>query len=218
MRGGCVPHSSSRAAGAAEDFADLGFPGDVGVGQKIVHAELGAAELEAAQEGGHFAAVVLADGWGVDLEAGVGFHVLEGDGTGEGEVGFGAVEDLDDDELVAGVAEVLEGQEEAVGIVEEVGDEDDQAAAGDFVGQVMEGIGDVGFAGGFDLFEFFEDLVEVAGAAALGDFQGDVPVEDGEADEILLVGSMKAREAARTAAYSNLETWPVSKEFLIFDF
>ena len=166
----------------------MGVPGDVGEGQEVVDAELAAAGFDLVEEGGEFAAVVFADELGVDLEAGAVFHVFEGDGAVVAEVGFGAVEDLQDDHLVAGVLEVLQGEEEVVGIVEEVGDEDDQAAAGDFVGEVMEGIGDVGGFGGGELFEAFEDLIEVAGAVALGDVEADVGVEGGEADEILLAG------------------------------
>ena len=51
-------------------------------------------------------------------------------GRCRGEVDFGAIEDLQDDDLVAGVFEVLQGEEDFVRVVEQVGDEDDQAAAG----------------------------------------------------------------------------------------
>ncbi len=101
-----------------EDFADLDVPGDVGEGEEVVDTELAAAGFDLVEEGVEFAAVVFTDELGVDLEAGAVFHVFEGDGAVLGQIHFGAVEHLENDHLMPGVAEVLESENNFFGVVE----------------------------------------------------------------------------------------------------
>lgn len=77
---------------------------------------------------------------GVDgVEAGV-FHGVEAGPGAEGEVELVAVVDLEDDHLVAGVAEVGEASHQGGDVVEAVADEDDEPAAVELGREVVEDV------------------------------------------------------------------------------
>src|SRR4051812_17942575 len=82
--------------------------------------------------------VGLAEGAGVDELLGIVFEALEEGHALEGEGQLVLVEDVEDDHVVALVAEVLEALQDDVGLVEEVGDQDDQPAALDALGQGVQ--------------------------------------------------------------------------------
>ena len=102
------------------------------------------------------------------------------------------------------MAEVVEGAVDGVGVVVEVADEDDEAAAFEAVGQAVEGGAEVGFAAGLDGFELFHHLVEVARGAAGGHVEADVGVEGGEADGVLLAGHEVGQDGGQVGAVLEL--------------
>ena len=69
------------------------------------------------------------------------FEVVEASLVAEGEVALAGVEQVEDDHFVPQVAEVAQSFEDLVGRVEQVGEHDDEAAAADALGEVVEGRG-----------------------------------------------------------------------------
>ena len=113
-----------------------------------------AAAIEEILNGG---LVAGADVFGGGDDAFAAFKVFEGADFAEGEVEFGTVEDLVDDHVMAAAAEMGEGGLEFVAIVEEIAEDDDDAAAFGLFGKTMKGRGHVGFGGGLVLGELSAD-------------------------------------------------------------
>ena len=65
---------------------------------------------------------------------------------------------MKDDDIVALEAKLAQALEDRLGLVEQVGHQDDQATALDLAGDVFENFADVGFAGRAALFQSVEDL------------------------------------------------------------
>ena len=80
--------------------------------------------------------VGLAEGPRVAGDLAAVLHVLDARHVVEGERHLGRVEDLEDDDLVLLVPEVLERADQLVGVVEQVGQDDDQRPPLDRLGQL----------------------------------------------------------------------------------
>lgn len=115
-----------------------------GIEEDVVDEGFAAFTAEAVDAVVHVLAVGRGNvpGFGGDLCA--GFQIDEPGFAAKIEVAFAGVEDVEDDDFVFAVAEVFEAGQEAVGIVEEVGEDDDETPALDAFGQVVEGGGQVG--------------------------------------------------------------------------
>ena len=97
-----------------------------------------------------------------DLRA--GFEIDEAHFAVEVEVALSGVQDVEDDDFVVAMAKVFEAVEQAVRVVEEVGDDDDEAAAHDAFCQFVKGSGQIGIgAFGAGVLKCGEQGVQMAG-------------------------------------------------------
>jgi hypothetical protein len=131
--------------------------------------------------------VAVADGGGVEGDVVFGvFEVFEAGEAGEGELQLVAVPELEDDDFLALVAEDANGFEEGGGVVEEVGDEDDEAAAFEVVAEGFDDRSERGFTTGFGLDHGLQHEVEMGDLGAVGDDLAEFGVEGDQADGVLL--------------------------------
>ena len=72
------------------------------------------------------------------------FHALEARRAGEREGHLVVVQDVEDEDVVPAVAEHLQAAEERLAVDQQVGDDDDHAAAGDALGDAAQDLLDVG--------------------------------------------------------------------------
>ncbi len=164
------------------------FQGFVGFEEGVADAQGVAAGADGFYVAADVFEVAGADGGGIEFQfLGFLFEVLEEAEFFEGEVEFVIGHDLHDEDFVAFVAEVVEGLHEGVGVVEEVGDEDDHLAAVEAFGDFVEDGADGGVELGGDFFEGAGDGEEVGGGGAGGDEVAEFLVEGDEADGVLLV-------------------------------
>ena len=97
-----------------------------------------------------------------DLRA--GFEIDKAHFAVEVEVAFSGVQDVEDDDFVVAMAKVFETVEQAVRVVEEIGDDDDEAAAHNAFGQFVKGGGQVGIgAFGIGVLERGQQGVQMTG-------------------------------------------------------
>lgn len=100
-----------------------------------------------------------------DLRA--GFEIDEAHFAVEVEVALSGVQDVEDDDFVVAMAKVFEAVEQAVRVVEEVGDDDDEAAAHNAFCQFVKGGGEVGVgAFGAGVLKCGEEGVQMTGDRA----------------------------------------------------
>ena len=156
--------------------------GDLEVGAAVALA----AEADAGEVGVELLQITPADLCGTRDDAALRFEALEFDLAGEWEGEFGGVEDLEDDDFVPGEAQVLDAAEHRLLIVEEVADEEDDAAAADLAGEVGEDAGDGGGPGGDVAGEEVADLVDLREGIGAGLVRTGRGVEDGEGDGVTL--------------------------------
>ena len=133
-------------------------------------------------------AVAVGDERGVDEHGFGAFEVEEASGAVEVEVDLLGGEEVEEGDVVAAEAEVLDGAFQFGGFDEEVGDDDDEGALADFFGGGVEGFDEGGFAFGLEGGELVDDEIEVGGAAFGGDFLAVVGPDAPEADGVALVG------------------------------
>ena len=160
----------------------------VGGGElEVIDAGGAAAAADVGDEGFHGLLVGFAEGPGFGEEFFGAFDVFEEDGVVEGEVDFFLVEDVEDEDVVALVLQASESFVEGVEITEEIGDENDDTAGVDLIGDFEEDGAEVGGAVGFGGLESVEDL----GQLGLGG-RGAEPaafdrIEKGQTDGIALL-------------------------------
>ena len=128
----------------------------------------------------------------------------------EGELQFVAIEDLEDENFVAGVAEVRESLQQFLRVAEAVGEHDEQAAPRDARDKVTEDVAQRGLAAGLGGLEFVQQHAQVRDAGARRDVAADFGVEGDEAHAVALLehevgerggepdGVVGLRRAART--------------------
>ena len=86
-----------------------------------------------------------------------------------------------------------------VRVVEKVADQDDQAAARDAVGHLMQGVGERGLAAGFGPVEFLEDAADLTRAAGRLDELPERGIEGDQTDRILLPDHQVAQAGGEVA-------------------
>lgn len=138
----------------------------------IVDAILHGTLAEGVEEGGHLLAVGVGNLIGLEADLAAVFEVDEEGGSCiEVEVDFvGEVVGVEEDDLVLVVAEVAEGVEEGFlrsrgavgggGRGEGVGEDDDEGAAVELLGEEVDGLSDVGGKGFRDRGTGLEEFVE----------------------------------------------------------
>ena len=93
-----------------------------------------------------------------------GFEIDEAHFAVEVEVALSGVQDVEDDDFVVAMAKVFEAVEQTVRVVEEVGDDDDEAATHNAFGQFVKGGGKVGVgAFGTGVLKCGEEGVQMTG-------------------------------------------------------
>ena len=109
------------------------------------------------------------------------------------EVDLDGIEDLEQDRLVAAEREPADALEDRVEVVEEVGEDGDDAAAREPRRDPGEDLSDAGRTGGLGLLERGEDRLALRGAVTGGHLAARVPVEDDQPDRVAL-GERQVRE------------------------
>ena len=158
-----------------------------GVEQDVVDEAVAAFPAEAVDEVVHMVAVVGGDVPGFGGNAGAGFQIDKAGFAIEGQVAFSGVQNVEDNDLVFAVAKVFEPREQGVGVVEQIGEDDDEAAPFDAFGQVVEGNRQIGVGAFWGRgLEGGEQGVEVAFDGARGQVGADAVVEGDQADGVAL--------------------------------
>ncbi len=134
-----------------------------------------------------FFEVGFSQGAGFDDEFAGFFESFEKRSLLEGEVHFVVVEDLQQNQIVAAIAEVLDAFDDGFGVVEEVADEDDEGAVVHLLGDFIEDGAGAGFLVFRDGGELVDDGAPLLGVVAGLDEVADFLVEDGEAGGVLLM-------------------------------
>jgi hypothetical protein len=96
------------------------------------------------------------------------------------------VKDVKHGQIVFAIVEMPETVEEFLGVVEEVGEHDDERAAANLVGERVERFDETGLTGGFLFAERVEDVPEVRGIAAGRDVEGNVLLTTREPNRVAL--------------------------------
>ena len=81
------------------------------------------------------------------------------------------IEKMEHRDVVLAEAKVLESVGQFLGLDEEVGENDDESALLGFLGDLVERVNESGFAGRLDVFECFENVLQLGGASARWDFE-----------------------------------------------
>ena len=89
----------------------------------------------------------------------------------EMEIHFLRIEKMEHRDVVLAEAKVLESVGQFFGLDEEVGENDDESALLGFFGDLVERVNQSGFAGRLDVFEGFENVLQLGGASARWDFE-----------------------------------------------
>lgn len=131
--------------------------------------------------------VAVADGGGVEGDVVFGvLEVFEAGEAGEGELQLVAVPELEDDDFLSLMAEDADSFEEGGGVVEEVGDEDDEAAAFEVIAERFDDGGERGFTTGLGLDHGLQHEMEMGDLGAVGDDLAELGIEGDQTDGVLL--------------------------------
>ncbi len=138
--------------------------------------------------------VVGLDRLGVDLDRLVGLVVLEPQHPFERKQGLGLVEDVEDDEVVAGESQAMEGLQDRLGVAQQVAEEHDQAAVPEHAGDLVQARLDLGRPGRLELGQERQDVAELRPLAPRRQALADLLVEGDQAHRDLAGGSSGSRE------------------------
>jgi hypothetical protein len=97
-------------------------------------------------------------------------------------------EQVEERDVVAAKAQVLERAFELGGVHKKIGDDHDQSALADFLGGGVDGLQQSGLAGWFELFELIDHKIQVGGTAFGRDFLAVVGPDTPKADGVALMG------------------------------
>lgn len=158
-----------------------------GVEGNVVGAECSEFAAPVVLPAEHGFAIAGASAVGIGGALGAGLGIDEADMTAEVQLGFGDVENVHDDQVVAAEANGVERLAEFVLLGKEVAQDDDEPAMGDAMEGVDDAGGESGVAVGFCTRERGKQ-VEQIGAACAGREEGtEFVLDDAESDGVLLV-------------------------------
>src|SRR6185369_8258410 len=133
-----------------------------------------------------------------------GFEILEQNIAVERKIKLGRVEQVKDDDVVALEAKLAQAFEHQLGVIEQVGHQDDQTAALDLAGKLVENFTDVGFARGAATFQRMEDLQEIVALGARRHEGFDAIGESDDAGGILLFENEIGKRSGQCATVVEL--------------
>lgn len=158
----------------------------VGVDASVIEAEGARGFLDGIAVGVEGLEVFLSDGARVEAESALAFESFEGGGLVEVELGLALVDDLEEDGIVGAVSDAGKGGADLFGILEEIADEDDEAAVVEFGEHLIDDASEVGGlvdgVGG----ECGDDASPLALRGGAGGHREDLIGVDGEADAVAL--------------------------------
>ena len=138
------------------------------------HFEAAEEFLMRGHEGVEARQVLSAGGRRAHDAAGAGFQIFKDFWFGERKFRFVVVQDLEDDDLVAMKAELLEAEGDIIRWFEQIREEEDHAAAMHEANGVLEQAGEAGAARGAKRFELAEHQTELIGPLRRADEFGDI--------------------------------------------
>ena len=138
----------------------------IGDGLPVIDFEFIATGAETMEVGVEGLPVTLLDDLRFGDESAGVFHVHETDGPVELEFDFVAVEEVEDCQIVFAIVEMPETVKEFFRVVKEVGENDDERAAANLVGERVQSSDETGGARRRLFAECIEDVPEVRGVAA----------------------------------------------------
>lgn len=177
-----------------EEIAEGGFERDAGVYQFVIGVDGAAGLAEAGSGLVQLLEIGLAESAGLGKELAGFFEAFEHRYLLEGEIDLGGIEDLHHDQFMAAIAQEAEGFFNLVKIIEEIGEDQHEAAVGEFLGKLLKDFAGMGFARARLLRKLLGDLFPLQRRIAGAEVAAEIIVENAEADGVLLLdGQIRQR-------------------------